>query len=143
MSWSSPRSWANLPKDPPSKTATLHKKDETDTVIFFKWCGTACRVDQPSQHFRACSQQTTHWPFAPFPTKTLIEKCQNLARSSAGICRHKTYPKTNKLSFCIFPLEIDVFFSLPQMTIFTVRALWENRTRLRRVFLSQFPLTLL
>lgn len=42
LSWSEPPSRSNLPKDPPSKTATLHKKDDTDTLIIFKSCGTAC-----------------------------------------------------------------------------------------------------
>lgn len=39
-----PPSRSNLPKDPPSKTATLHKKDDTDTRIIFKSCGTACSL---------------------------------------------------------------------------------------------------
>lgn len=48
LSWSEPQSRSNLPKDPPSKTATLHKKDDTDTRIIFKSCGTACSL----QHFQ-------------------------------------------------------------------------------------------
>ena len=48
LSWSEPPSRSNLPKDPPSKTATLHKKDDTDTRIIFKSCGTACSL----QHFQ-------------------------------------------------------------------------------------------
>ncbi len=46
LSWSEPPSRSNLPKDPPSKTATLHKKDDTDTRIIFKSCGTACSLQQ-------------------------------------------------------------------------------------------------
>lgn len=45
-SWSEPPSRSNLPKDPPSKTAALHKKDDTDTRIIFKSCGTACSLQQ-------------------------------------------------------------------------------------------------
>lgn len=37
-----PPSWTNLPKDPPSKTAVLHKKAQTDTLIILKPCGTGC-----------------------------------------------------------------------------------------------------
>lgn len=37
-----PPSWTNLPKDPPSKTAALHKKAQTDTLIILKPCGTGC-----------------------------------------------------------------------------------------------------
>lgn len=44
LSWSEPQSPSNLPKDPPSKRATLHKKDDTDTRIIFKLCGTACSL---------------------------------------------------------------------------------------------------
>jgi len=46
LSWSEPPSRSNLPKDPPSKRATLHKKDDTDTRIIFKSCGTACSLQQ-------------------------------------------------------------------------------------------------
>lgn len=46
LSWSEPPSRSNLPKDPPSKTATLHKKDDTDTRIIFKSCGTACSLQR-------------------------------------------------------------------------------------------------
>lgn len=46
LSWSEPPSRSNLPKDPPSKTATLHKKDDTDTRIISKSCGTACSLQQ-------------------------------------------------------------------------------------------------
>ncbi len=42
-----PPSWTNLPKDPPSKTAALHKKAQTDTMIILKPCGTG-RVDLKS-----------------------------------------------------------------------------------------------
>lgn len=44
LSWSETPSRSNLPKDPPSKTAALHKKDDTDTRIIFKSCGTACSL---------------------------------------------------------------------------------------------------
>lgn len=44
LSWSEPPSQSNLPTDPPSKTARLHKKDDTDTRIIFKSCGTACSL---------------------------------------------------------------------------------------------------
>lgn len=46
LSWSEPPSRSNLPRDPPSKTATLHKKDDTDTRIIFKSCGTACSLQR-------------------------------------------------------------------------------------------------
>lgn len=48
LSWSEPPSRSNLPKDPPSKTANLHKKADTDTRIIFRSCGTACSL----QHFQ-------------------------------------------------------------------------------------------
>lgn len=41
LSRSETPSRSNLPRDPPSKTAALHKKDDTDTRIIFKSCGTA------------------------------------------------------------------------------------------------------
>lgn len=52
-----PPSRSNLPKDPPSKTATLHKKDDTDTRIIFKSCGTACsllRFQRLTANFLLC-----------------------------------------------------------------------------------------
>lgn len=45
-----PPSWTNLPKDPPSKTAALHKKAQTDTLIILKPCETGCVDLKTSYH---------------------------------------------------------------------------------------------
>jgi len=46
-----PPSWTNLPKDPPSKTAVLHKKAQTDTLIILKPCGSGCADPNLRHHF--------------------------------------------------------------------------------------------
>lgn len=81
LSWSQPQSQSNLPKDPPSKTATLHKKDDTDTRIIFKSCGTACslqRFQRLTANFplSVCLCSTTNFNFS----RHVFMRIQNIAQ---------------------------------------------------------------
>lgn len=87
---------SNLPKDPPSKTATLHKKDDTDTRIIFKSCGTACsllRFQRLTANFLQCLPALGAQTWTTTPHKHVLSDsrpcCATRQRSSAPEMRHK------------------------------------------------------
>ncbi len=135
-----PPSWTNLPKDPPSKTAALHKKAQTDTLIILKPCGTGCLDLKSSSPFY--HKITVNYSlaicccccgFLP-PTKSLWWLRYTFRRKSP----RNLSPRTTKRTLWLSSRDVSLF-SL-QLTIFTLRPLWEESVKRKESFYSlKFP----
>lgn len=87
---------SNLPKDPPSKTATLHKKDDTDTRIIFKSCGTACsllRFQRLAANFLLCLPALGAQTWTTTPHKPVFIRLPTMLRNEAAQQRSRDAPQ--------------------------------------------------
>lgn len=108
-----PPSRSNLPKDPPSKTATLHKKDDTDTRIIFKSCGTACsllRFQRLTANFLLCLPALRNTNLDNKRTQTRFGSVRTTLRNAAAL-RPGDAPPTRETEHLGFFLTRSFFVS--------------------------------